>query len=612
LKGKVQVPNVKLATATDRISVLFDSDTAISELLSDDKHLIRFERPGVPVWMNRDSLGQWSIFFRSIPEGRLSLVRISENGSLEQVLDIGRISDAELMFRAAAWHQGTLYLVAYDNPTLSNYLVVIDVLKGGNYIESPPIKLPSFQDPAGGTYEMIPCAQLVVGGNSLYLFAGTLRALIADHGAIITEERLPNCLRVVEASGGTVGAAALCQAKEPENPLRPYFIVGTPDTHVPSIDQDGVPWMLRFENGKFVVNYATSPQALAAMLDFDLRRIQQSGWMEFGIDNTEGRIPWSQIYYLNGYLDLLLLADRDPVFGREYSTLLDNVRKRLDMEMQLVDRVWRSGRYLTRAFTVDRSEALFAVQTSRLLLLMDRYRREISDPLELAGHNDLRNSVLSLDRHIEVLSRSGEKPRWLPPGMPHLRWPHGSKFYFDGTAVPFNHQNEWAYAVLSETAGRKDATTTKEVGSDAEKVVRFFLDRVSSRGELPRHGVWDYWWGTAYDGWSRDDGVSVNKPEYAGDKIKAWISFRSIDAMAALTASTTLAPEIRSRLIGSISSLVFHGHLYPFVSYELLKHGQSPAIRKDVAIRYSRVSSPWELQNAAWAHYFLGQGLAGD
>lgn len=35
----------------------------------------------------------------------------------------------------------------------------------------------------------------------------------------------------------------------------------------------------------------------------------------------------------------------------------------------------------------------------------------------------------------------------MKPGNAHLRWPYGSAFYFDGLAVPYKHQNEWAYAM---------------------------------------------------------------------------------------------------------------------------------------------------------------------
>jgi hypothetical protein len=117
--------------------------------------------------------------------------------------------------------------------------------------------------------------------------------------------------------------------------------------------------------------------------------------------------------------------------------------------------------------------------------------------------------------------------------------------------------------------------------------------------------VWDYWWGTAYDGWTASDEVSLNKPEYPGDHIKAWISFRSIDVMSNLAASELLPAWVKGNLVTSAAHLVATGKLYPFVNYELSRLGAPPVLNRDVALRYARINSPWELQSAAWAYLAL-------
>ena len=113
--------------------------------------------------------------------------------------------------------------------------------------------------------------------------------------------------------------------------------------------------------------------------------------------------------------------------------------------------------------------------------------------------------------------------------------------------------------------------------------------------------MWNYWWGKAYDGWREADQVSVNRPSYVGAKGRSWISFRSIDAMAGLAAARYLDNPTAASLISSAEHLVAQGKLYPFVSYELLRWNRLPTLQRDVAMEYGRVSSPWEVQNAAWA-----------
>jgi hypothetical protein len=368
--------------------------------------------------------------------------------------------------------------------------------------------------------------------------------------------------------------------------------------------EKGIPWQLQLsDDGSIQISYAKSPSEILEMLVHDLTSLQQAGWSEFGINNREGRIPWSQIYYLNGLMDILYLADNNQAAREMFGPIAADVRTRLDLEISLIDWHWQEGRFPTQAFTVDRSPALFAVQTGRLLMLLRRYLSETSSPQSLTSYPDVEHHVVNLVDHIDVLAFEGESETWIPTGTAHLRWPKGSKFYFDGVAVPYNHQNEWAYS-LFYTNTRSPLHNITQLDA-AEDILTFFLSRISEDGALPKT-AWDYWWGTAYDGWQEEDGVSVNKPAYAGDKGKAWISFRTIDAMSALSLRDRLPSEQREHLESSVLSLVNRGLLYPFASYELYEAGRFPRIQKDVALDYARVSSPWELQSATWALFNLG------
>lgn len=531
---------------------------------------------------------------RGFPANDFELVTLGPGGAPVGALPVVHTSGSAPMLRAAAVDGGTLHVVYYDNPTLTNYLARYRRGPGGYAPLGDPVALPSLEDPSGGTYEMIPAVFLVGTDDGLHIIGGTLDATVQADGAL-SVSRVENCSRVLEAIASPTGPVLLCAQEDERGPAAPFELHGPEGVPLPAIDRDaGIPYGLRVAGGSVRVRFASSPRTLAAMLRFDLARTG-AGWLEFGTDNVEGRIPWSQIYYLNGFLDFLLLGKDGSDGWQAFTPVLAGMRARLDQELPIATRHWRRGRYETRAFTVDRVPALFAVQTSRLLLAAERYAAEVEEPRGLPGYRRLRTAVTRLTGHIEVLARQGQEPRWWPTGAPYLKWPRGSAFPFDGLNVPYNHQNEWAYALAR--AGRSE-----QASRTARSIVAGFLRQIAPGGRLPRSGTWDYWWGQAYDGWTEDDGVSVNMPAYDGDHIKAAASFRSIDAMSALAVAPQLAPRTRSHLRASASRLVRQGHLYPFVSYELRRAGREVRLPRAVVRRHLRVSSPWELQSAAWAY----------
>jgi hypothetical protein len=245
---------------------------------------------------------------------------------------------------------------------------------------------------------------------------------------------------------------------------------------------------------------------------------------------------------------------------------------------------------------VDRSRALFGVQTARFLLVLHRYRHEVPGALPTPAYDALKRAVPLLEEHIEVLATVGEEAKWIAPGRHHLRWPRGSKFAFDGMPVPFNHQTEWAHAVLATA----DAATPPQAIDAATDVLRHFADRIAPAGRLPESGSWDYWWGRAFDGWDTAAGWSVNTRQYGGDRIKAWISFRTIDAMALVAGAPRLGAAEAAAARRSAMALAGRGLLYPFANHAWVDTGEihlAPA----VALEYARVSTPWELANAAWS-----------
>ncbi len=558
--------------------------------------------PGVPVRVLTEGDATY-MFHRRHPDDRLTLLRYErERLVCRQAVEHGDDATAVAMLRAATLHGGRLHAVVYQNPSQANWHMAWDTTTpcpgrvGGTHA------LPTLGEPAGSTYEMIPSLHFhadTAAGHRLWLAGGNVQMEVGAAG-LTALTLVPGCRHILESAVTRRGLAHLCVSALPDarTQARLPVIVAPEGVPAPAVDATrGVPWRLRYSLGALQIDHAASARQLRQLLRRDLAQTAPGGWMEYGINNDEGRIPWSQIYYLNGLFDLLDLARRDTRLLELFGPLLPEVRLRLEQEMRLLDRHVAEGRHRTRAFTVDRSRALFGVQTGRLLLAMQRYRSEWPEAPPLASHGPLRHAVQRLEDHIEVLATEGEEARWIPPGRHHLRWPRGSKFYFDGLPVPYNHQNEWAYAVLATA----DAATPPEVLKAATDVLQHFVDRIAPGASLPADGAWDYWWGHAYDGWTEQDSRSVNTPRYGGDRIKAWISFRTIDAMALVAGAPRLGTKESANARASAASLLERGLLYPWGNHALVHETQAIHLARAVAQEYSRTSAPWELSNAVWS-----------
>lgn len=555
--------------------------------------------PGqLPIWTGR--AGDWYlVIMRGIDGGRLQLLGYRDGAGkpdLRKALRTSKAGDDGVLFRAAATTGSRVILVLYDSHSLRNVLLSFDVAGTDPIALHQEVTLPSVGDPAGWTYEMIPSVFLFTRPDRTDLAAGNLVLQIAADGTMISEARPEGCLRIVEAVKLEAGPGLLCQ-RLPEGET--YFLVAPKGIEVDAISKGQLPGTLRVEGTRLSVEALTDTSSLREQFVMDLQRGQNGGLLDLGMDNIEGRIPWSQIYYLNGLIDLLGHLRTDPRMAKTFGALAGDLRLRLDLELALLLRHWREGRFATKTFTVDRSPAYFAVQTSRLLLLVDRYLDELPGPwtARLDDLSAIRRRVHCLEDHIDQLARGGEAPSWMARDAAHLRWPKGSAFSFDGLAVPFNHQNEWAYAVL-RTGPETSCPLAVEAAAD---IIRHFVDRVAFDGKLPLNGVWPYWWGRAHDGWTEIDGLSVNKPVYAGDHSNSWISFRTIDAMSLLAASESLPIGWRENVLATTSHLVRNGLIYPFAAYELERAGTQKALLPGVSLRYARYSSPWEIQNAVWA-----------
>jgi len=578
----------------------------VGELYVDEKYQskfigsgidISFPFSGVPVDL-RIIDDHYHFAFRKIFDGKLFSLTYDRAGQLIRQQEINLEGVDFPIFRASASGSGNLYWVVYDNKRRKNYL--IDIAYAGSP-DGLRLELPSFYPPAGGTYEMEP--PVFFSGdveNGFELVAGALYANI--RAGKVEGQRLSDCETVIETLFTVAGPAVLCRAREGMS--SPYLIGMLNTMHFEPVEMSaGVPWRLQYSEaeGKVSVSRASSEDDIAQMFLQDISNGQQSGVMEFGIDNTEGRIPWSQIYYLNGLMDLLLLTDTHQEAKAIFGDVKGDVLRRIVLEVAALDDLLdRRDGFRTKGFTHDRSDALFAVQTSRLLLLFDRYTEELPNAPGLRNAEKLRHIVSSLEGHIDQLAYEGEELRWMKPGTAHLRWPKCSAFYFDGLPVPFNHQNEWAYSLFNSARIKGERLDTA-ILRDQRDIIQFFIDKLAVEGGFPTPDQWNYWYGHAYDGWTVADNRSCNTPSYPGDHGLAWISFRTIDFMSVMSAIDFMPALDKEKLVNSAMGTVKYGDVYPFAARSLLAVGKAPQIQIPVLERYYRATAPWEISNSPWA-----------
>lgn len=575
---------------------LYVNDKYQSKFVSSSLEL-SFPFPGVPVDLIVTD-GRYEFAFRKIFSGELFRLTYDANGLLlkQQAIDFDGIDFP--IFRASLKSDDGSYWVVYDNKRRKNYLIDVDRFQEPSGLL---VELPTFYPPAGGTYEMEPPVFLAENGNNGFqLIAGALYATV--DGDKVTGRRLADCEVAIEVQFTSDGPVVLCRAIE--GAVSPYFLDFIDKGRKEYFDMaEGAPWQLIYspESEAISVNRAKSPEEILEMFLWDLSSNQQGGVLEFGINNIEGRIPWSQIYYLNGLMDVLLLAGVNKNARSIFNDALDDVAQRVRIEIESLDDLLdRVDGFHTKGFTYDRSPALFAVQTSRLLLLFDRYAEEFPDAEPLRNIDKLYKMVADLDGHIEELAYKGEPEAWMKLGGAHLRWPKCSAFYFDGLAVPFNHQNEWAYSLFNAARVRGQVSDVSSLNNQ-RNIIDFFMERLGDRKGFPSTDKWYYWYGHAYDGWTRDDELSCNMPEYVGDHGLAWISFRTIDFMSVLAAIDFMADLDKKQLLDSGFDAVKYGSVYPFAARSMLDHGRIPQIKISVLERYYRATSPWEISNTPWA-----------
>lgn len=221
----------------------------------------------------------------------------------------------------------------------------------------------------------------------------------------------------------------------PQRPFQIAFLTPEGVDIYPLPTERGIPWGLERQGNSAVLRIAESASDLADMLRYDLGRMAFSGVMEFGANNLEGRVAWSQVYYLQGLISLLR---EHPVAD---SAMREAARRRLVAEMdhmqRLVGTVYPG--LASKRYSVDREPVTFALHLGRVVRLLENWR--------VAGGDNMTGSMtrvlLALDETVGVLASPDLG------GSPTLTYRYGAPFWADGVNVPINYISGYISGLLA-------------------------------------------------------------------------------------------------------------------------------------------------------------------
>ncbi len=344
--------------------------------------------------------------------------------------------------------------------------------------------------------------------------------------------------------------------------------------------ENGTPWGLEWQGGSVAIRIARQSADYSAVLRYDLARMPFAGAMDFGANNLEGRVAWSQTYYLQGLVSLLRAHPATDAALREA------VKARLVAEAEHTARLAGDvyPGLAARRYSIDREPMLFALHLGRIAHLLGNMRTAgISTASLNRASSVLHKKLLKLDDTVErQVSLSADFK-----GLRTLAYRHGVPFWADGINVPHNYVSGYLSGLLANGA--------EEGVQHARKLAKFILATEFSE---KLSTSWRYWAATGDAGWQEREGLSLNTPVWGGNGgALAHITYRSMDAVA-LAQLKRLAPDsVPRKLVEHFGDLAKRGWLLPFVNEELPIQSRATMLEPAVGRYYSRSASAWEMQS---------------
>lgn len=432
----------------------------------------------------------------------------------------------------------------------------------------------------------------ICGGNSCYALAvdGTSSSWLL--------EALKN-YEFVEVAFGKAEAAAILRRVHDDRAegelsleFSQYYLAKFDASGVKSVEGlgDKVPYRLTFADNQPLYIAAETRDDFRDLLYYDINRLGLNGIHEYGANNLEGRVAWRQVYYLNGFISL---------FREELKWLLPNnidvFRTRVLEEFELVSRMCLidyPGLRVKR-YSLDREPLVFALHLGRLLDLIDRASAIVSSERMSMCFSSLKDQLLSLDGTVETSAPvATDRGNYVLS----LKYKRGFPFWADGANVPYNYISGVATGLL----------LFGPVGQSLAKEYMSLIHQNEFFGEMPK--IWRYWSGLGDAGWNRDAKVSLNTPEYSGNKgAYAHISYRTMDAMALLKVEEVNKGFLDEGLLTHFKELTAKGWLLPHMNEIYSERDHPIVLERSVAQRHARSAASAEIQSQVWALHALNQ-----
>lgn len=346
-------------------------------------------------------------------------------------------------------------------------------------------------------------------------------------------------------------------------------------------------------NGQWVAQTPDTAEKLASVLRDDLRTRSIGGLGWLGTTNSEGRIGWSEVYFVNGCIDLLTRWGSEPSPPPTLVTLRRELKLRLDLHVYLIDRLLAPGeqRLLARRYSGDRSQVNYITQSARTVRMLRRYRSRAHAPLPLPRLAALEAETLNVTGFLEELATGVAGDQGVQPGERWLRNRKGSIHRYDGANVPWNHQSAWAGALCWEAAPAAELVPAREM----------LLNFVRLEQPFQRGVRWHYNWGWMRAGWGAGDALSTNTPSYGGDGSLAHVSYQAMDVMGLLSVAKVYPSVLPSGFLDFLADEVAAGRMRLFILEEMARHGVLPCVPREVAAQSFRQVRHNQLQRSAWA-----------
>lgn len=352
-----------------------------------------------------------------------------------------------------------------------------------------------------------------------------------------------------------------------------------------AVPDDAIPWKVQWKNGRPTYQMAFTSRQYQELFLFDMARMPMGGVMSFGSNNFEGRIAWSQAYYLHGMMSVLEGSVKS-LFPRPPPGLREKVRKEVQLMADLCNSDYPG--YLSKRYSIDREPVKSVLHLGRISSILMRAKSIVQVTLSNACIGDLKHQMAAFDGTLE----DSTQLKVGKSNLPYLKIRKGTAFWADGINVPYNYVSAYVEGLLAMGPG------------DIEKSRLAGMLEVIRRQEFGEKypQTWRYCGNICDAGWTRADGISVNAPSWSGNgKALAHVSYRTMDARALLELGRARPVSADHKLAEHFRELTRTGWLLPSMDEVFIKSGGIAIMSKDVVRRYARTAAPWEIQSSVWA-----------